>query len=358
MFPPGTKSCVCIYGLVIVLIFAGTAPAAQKRPATVAELALYKGADRQQILEEGARKEGKLMLYTVGILTQTVRPKVAAFQKKYPYIKVEIWRASTNELFARIFEEYMAGRHVVDVIESAQSGEVIAEERGIIQPFYSPNLAFIEEGTIRNAPGGGAFAAGHYESPYGVGYNTKLIAKAELPKAHKDLLDPKWKGKSKVAISGDTAGANWTGLLLVAYGEEFVKRMAKQDFTIQMVTPASIRDMVINGEYVLSPTIADSHVSESKKKGSPVDWFPLEPAYVNLGQTFLPKYPASPNAALLFTDFTLSKEAGELYLATGYDSPRKDLDSGTARYKKFYGPFSTKQFSQWQGLFNELFLHK
>ena len=30
---------------------------AEKRPTTMAELALYKGADRQRILEEGAKKE-------------------------------------------------------------------------------------------------------------------------------------------------------------------------------------------------------------------------------------------------------------------------------------------------------------
>jgi len=33
--------------------------AAPKRPTTTAELALYNEADRQQILEEGAKKEGK-----------------------------------------------------------------------------------------------------------------------------------------------------------------------------------------------------------------------------------------------------------------------------------------------------------
>ena len=118
-----------------VFLFAGIAQPAQKKPATAAELALYEGADRQQLLEEGARKEGKLTLYTVGILTQTVRPKVAAFEKKYPYIKVEIWRASNDELFARVFEEYMAGRHVVDVIETTQSGELTAEERGFSSRF-------------------------------------------------------------------------------------------------------------------------------------------------------------------------------------------------------------------------------
>jgi len=339
--------------LIAIAFFAGTAQPAQKKPTTAAELAFYEGADRQQLLEEGARKEGKLTLYTTGILTQTVRPKVAAFQKKYPYIKVEIWRAGTAQLLPKVFEEYLAGQHVVDIIEISQGGELSLEERGLLQPFNSANLAFIEEGALRKAPRG-VFAAGHYESGYGLGYNTKFITKAELPKTHKDLLDPKWQGKGKVAISGDT-GANWLGTLLATYGEDFVRKMAKQDFAVQIVAPAALRDMLINGEYVLSPTIADSHVAESKKKGAPVEWLAMEPVYILLGQILLPKYPANPHAALLFIDFDLTKETGELYKATGYDSTRKDV-SGEKAYKKYYGPFSTKQYSQWNELFKELFL--
>ena len=39
-----------------VLVFTGNIVSAAQKPKTVAELAPYKGADRQQILEEGGRK--------------------------------------------------------------------------------------------------------------------------------------------------------------------------------------------------------------------------------------------------------------------------------------------------------------
>ncbi|MFC1816908.1 ABC transporter substrate-binding protein [Thermodesulfobacteriota bacterium] len=75
------------------------------------------------------------------------------------------------------------------------------EEAGILQPFYSPELAYIEEDTIRKAFGGGVFSAGHYISGKVLGYNTKLITREELPKTYQDLLDPKWRGM-KVALTG------------------------------------------------------------------------------------------------------------------------------------------------------------
>ncbi len=45
--------------LAFFMTFTDLAGAAPKKPATVAELALYSGPDRQEILEEGAKKEGK-----------------------------------------------------------------------------------------------------------------------------------------------------------------------------------------------------------------------------------------------------------------------------------------------------------
>src|SRR3972149_2432849 len=142
---------VVVLPLLAMILFLGTAWAAQKRPTTVAELALYKGPDRQQILEEGAKKEGKITLYTTAVEVGGIRPLVDAFNKKYPYIKVGVWRAGGDQLAAKVFEEYKARRYVADLIGVSQYDEVIFRERGILQPFYSPALAYIEEGAIPKA---------------------------------------------------------------------------------------------------------------------------------------------------------------------------------------------------------------
>ena len=341
--------------VIVIFLFANPAGAAAKRPTTPAELALYKGADRQQILEEGAKKEGRLILYTTGILNKTVDPKVKVFQKKYPYIKVDIWRAETSNLVAKFFQEYGARRYAVDVVELTQAGEILLEEKKMLQPFYSPNLSSIEDEAIKKAPGGEAFAAGTYESGRVLGYNTKLIKKDQLPKTNKDLADPMWRGKVALAASG--SGVNWMGTILNFEGEELGQKIARQNFDLHEVSARAILDMVINGEYVFSPTCTDSHVILSKKKGAPVDWIPLEPVQVNSGQVMLPLYPPNPHAALLFVDFNLSRETGELYRQTGYDSPRKDIPDQKT-YKKYYGPESTEQYAKWRDLFSKYFVKK
>jgi len=344
-----------VFALVIVLVLAGTAMGAQKKPTTVAELALYQGADWQQILEEGAKKEGKLVFYTSGILKQAVRPVVDAFEKKYPYIKVEIWRASSSKIMPRVLEEYKAGRHLFDALESTQATHLSLREAGMVQPFSSPNLTHIEEGALVKAPGGGVFSAAFRGSGIGVGYHTKLITEDQLPKTYEDLLDPKWKGK--MAIAGSSTGMWWIGTMLETYGEDFVKRIAKQDFDIHVVSARAIVDMVISGEYVCSPTVYDSHVINSKNKGAPVNWVPLEPVHLNVGQIALSKHASHPHAALLFIDFELSRKSAEIHKTAGYNPFHKDV-SAAKTYKKFFGATTLAQVERWNNLFNRLFLKK
>ena len=62
--------------------------AAQTSP--VAEIAGYQGADRQQRLAEGAKREKELTLYS-SIPPADIAALVAAFDKKYA-IKVKVWR--------------------------------------------------------------------------------------------------------------------------------------------------------------------------------------------------------------------------------------------------------------------------
>lgn len=343
-----------VFVLPVILVLTDIAVSALKRPTTDAELALYTGADRQQILEEGAKKEGKLTFYTSG--TIAVPPVVAAFEKKYPYIKVNAWRAGTESLLPRILEEYNASKHLADAIESSQETQLVLQKGRIVQPFYSPNLAYIEEGAITKAQGEGVVAVAFRVAGWGLGYNTKLITREEIPKTYQDLLNPKWKGK--MPISGGNTGSVWVGTILETYGEEFVKRLAQQNFIIHVVSGRAIAEMVINGEYAFSPTVSETHVFDAKKTAAPIDWIPLEPVHVNLGQIAFPVHAPNPHAALLFLDFILSKEVAEIHKTFGYNHTRKDVESLSQSYKKFFGVKSLEQAEKWENLFNSLFLKK
>jgi len=351
-----TKIMSAVLCAVLAVSFSGHCLAAGNKPSTVAELALYKGADRQKILEEGAKKEGRLTFYTSGTM-EVINAAIAAFKKKYPFIKdVNMWRASSAPLMSRATEEFKSGKHMMDVMEGTQSNMLVLQKVGIVQPFILPQFAQMEEEAMTSAPGGGVFAVAFRVSGIGFGYNTKLISKDQLPKTYQDLLDPKWKGK--VAIAGSDAGVNWVSAIYRNHGMDLLKKIADQDFPVHMIAGQAMIDLIISGEVPVSATIYDSNAYAAKQKGAPVGWVPLEPVRVNVGQIAIAKNAPNPHTALLFADFEISKENAEIYRKGGYGNFRTDFADMEKRYKKYYGEDTVESIREEHDLFQKLFLKK
>ena len=70
-------------------------------------------------LIEAAKKEGEVVWYSTQIINQLVRPVAAAFEKKYPGIKVRYTRANATEVAVKIFNEVRAGRRAIATCSTA-----------------------------------------------------------------------------------------------------------------------------------------------------------------------------------------------------------------------------------------------
>jgi iron(III) transport system substrate-binding protein len=77
-----------------VLSLAASVSAQGSKPSTFADLAKYNGADRERILYEGAKKEGKLVWYTSLVPHKHI---AKVFQFKYPGIEVDVYRAARGK---------------------------------------------------------------------------------------------------------------------------------------------------------------------------------------------------------------------------------------------------------------------
>ena len=106
--------------------------AAQAQPKTVAEIAQYKGADRKAIFEEGAKKEGRILIYSTGTQAE---PVYKAFGEKYPFIKVESLRQDSSLITRRLLEEYNAGTFNADALQLNTAGLHPLLEAGVLQPY-------------------------------------------------------------------------------------------------------------------------------------------------------------------------------------------------------------------------------
>lgn len=334
--------------------------ASAKKPTTVAELALYRGTDRQSLIENGARKEGTLTWYTVGTVPTLTLPTIKAFNKKYPDIQVEYFRGDTMALFTRVTEEHRAGKHTFDLLET--NAPYLYEGRKILQPFYSPELVNLEEAAARKEPGASDnYWAGHWETCIILMYNTNKVPKGEAPKTYQDLLDPRWKGK--MTIPTTTTGIYWVGNILTHQGEAFVEKMAKQDVRVQNISGGALGELVVSGEVPLTPATFTSNATRSLAVGAPVGVSFLEPVGCQLEGITLSRNAPHPHAAMLFIDFTLSKEAAESRIPT-YASPRKDMvGKGVAAgpFKKWYYnlvPDPIKTHKRWREVLMEKFVER
>ncbi len=249
--------------------------------ATVEEIALMKSANREKLLVEGAKKEGKVVFYTGLIVDQVVRPVKAAFEKEYP-----------SEL---------------------------KDPKGF---WGSTNVYFMT-----------------------LGYNTRSVKAAELPKSYEDLLNPRWKGQMMWATSRGSGAPQFIGNIFVTMGQEagkaYLQTLKQQNIATSTASARQILDMVIAGEYPMAIQIFNHHAYISKTAGAPVDWQPLEPVTATNNTIGVAKNAPHPYATMLFIDFVLSRQGQKVFQASNYlpahpDVPalQADLKPGGGRFKK------------------------
>lgn len=319
----------------------------------VEEIAVYEGEDRLERLEScAAQEEGPLLIYTSSILDQAARPLSEAFQVQYPDIAVEFFRAGSVDVAQRLVEEARADVNAAGVLETTLEPTMEVLAAGLLTPYTFSSIDAYPEDSLAEG-----YMAPSRESYRGLGFNTDLYSREEVPQTFEELLDPKWKGV--VSIAGSSGGARWIGGLLHSHGEDFVRQFGEMDWNVQNVSARALADLIISGEVPMSPTIADAHVVESKETGAPIDWVPLEPAVANVAVWSLPAATPQPCQALLYIDFAYSEEGQQIYTEAGYNSAHEALKSEEgveALYLELITDDYAAEYEEWQRLVEELFV--
>lgn len=324
---------------------------AQGKPSSVAELAAYRGADREEILKSGAKKEGKVVWYTTLIAYKEI---AGIFEAKYPGVRVETYRANSTDLLKRFLSEAQAGRHLVDVIETTPPALMAGRDSKLLAPYFSPHLASYPDDSKEEADKEKVFWTTDRESIIGLGYNKNHMRGAEVPKSFSDLLKPEYKGK--YAVSGDATGARMVGAMVRVKGEEYVKQLKSLDLKLHMISGGALQELLAAGEMAMSFSIFRNHVLVTQGKGGPVDWVPLDLVPTNAGGVALPAHSNRPHAALLFIDFLISPE-GQKILEEKFRFASSMKNYGFKRWYPEKGLTTDqyeKAFNRWQKLVREI----
>ena len=309
-----------IIAFTTLVLAVSSAQGQARKPRTLDELAAYTGPDRHQILLDGAKAEGKIVWYTS--LSGVYRELVEVFKKKYPEIVIDVYRGGSTDLGPRLFNEAKAGRFVADALESTPGLLMLLRENGILKPYASPELNRYPDEAKTKMDASRVYWVTDREAYLGFGYNTRMIAPADVPKNFQDLLKPELKGK--LAFTTESSTSRVVAIMIKHKGEEFVKRLQPQDIRMYKASSAGFLDLIAAGEVAGSPVVFRNQVTVLKEKRAPVEWVPFEAVPTNAGGSAVIANAPHPHAALLFTDFIIGPDGQKLMEQFRYGVAWKD----------------------------------
>jgi len=267
----------------------------------------YRGADRQKFLEDGARREARLMFYSSLIPNLGLKAITDGFRKKYPFITLESWRGTEGNIAQKTLAELRAGFPVGDLLEGSELAPIFIKS-GFLQKFSSPEVV---KTPLEYRDETGLTAATRF-SYYGTAYNTKLVPTGTQPKTFADLLAPKWKNRLAWRVGSDSGAHMFVANLMLTMGEAkadaYLKSLAGQNVIGFTGSAQALIDRVIAGEYAITLTTAQHLPIIAATKGAPIAAQVLQPMPSTVASIMIPRGTRHPFAAMLFVDYVLSAE--------------------------------------------------
>ena len=266
-------------------------------------------------LIHAAKKEGQVVWYTAADLrlAQTLGKE---FERRFPGISARIERLGAERIFTRIAQEYAAGIHGVDAVNTGDAAQFLTwKKQGLLTPYVPEEAAKYFPAEYRDQDG--LFAVVR-SSLCVLAYNTELVKPDEAPTSYADLLDAKWKGKM-VKAHPAYSGTIVTSTFAVAreLGWDYFDKLSKQG-VLQIQSATDTPNKVALGERAVMADGNEYNVlilSEGGKAIKPV--YPKEGTPLITMPAAIFKAAPHPHAARLFQSFLFSRETQQILVDVG-----------------------------------------
>ncbi|MBI4524630.1 MAG: extracellular solute-binding protein [Deltaproteobacteria bacterium] len=284
------------------------------------ELKNTRGKAREAKLVEGARREGKVVLYgTTGV--DDMKEIFDGFKRRYPFLEVGHYRGGALKVYNKVVAEARAGRYEADVLESTSLTGFHLKEQNLLDPYISPS----RDGLLKDFMDREGYWTAWFQQVVVMVYNTTLVKKSEVPRSYEDLLNPKWRGK----LSMDDEDDDLFGTLLDHWGKEkglaYFRKLAQNKPTMRKGHNLQT-NLLAAGETHIAPWIFAFRPLVLKQKGAPLDIALLNPVISDPKQLMLAKNSSRPHAAALFIDWLLTDGQKMIVEKFGRTSTRPGLN--------------------------------
>ncbi len=251
-------------------------------------------------LIEAAMKEGRFVYYTANF-TEVEQETIKAFNKRFPFVKIEMVRAPGGQLITRVKTEAAAGKLGADVIDHSDRA-LMQPLEDLFQDYTPPNAGDYRTDILISKKLWPRVTLG-----WSIGYNTELMKNP--PKSWMDLTKPEYGPKLIGQVVAPSGGTTWTRVMFErqVLGEDYHKRQAATQ-PVLYPSGAPLSDALVRGEVSIAPLLYNI-VYVKKRDGAPVEiFFPPEGVPVNFYASGVTKTAANPNAGKLFLNWCLSQE--------------------------------------------------
>jgi iron(III) transport system substrate-binding protein len=282
-----------------VALIAVTAAHAQFDPAHLT------GPDRTARLIAGAKKEGRLTVYSSAPIA-VMNDVVGAFTKKYG-VRVDLWRGASEDILSRVLNEARGGRFA-DVVETAGPQIEAVNRAHLLEPVDTPVAAeLMPEAIVRGRP----WIASRL-TVFTIAYNTNLVRAADAPKSYAELAGPQWKGK--LGVEADDS--NWLMAMDQAMGAgkavALFRAIAAKNGVSLRKGHSLLANLVASGEVTVALDSYLDEVAALKKSGAPIATVYAAPVIAMPTAVGVFARAAHPYAAVLFEDFLLSEDGQKI----------------------------------------------
>jgi iron(III) transport system substrate-binding protein len=263
----------------------------------------------------GASAQGTLTVYC-SIIDEQCRAGVAAFERTTG-TKVTMVRRGTGETYAQIRAEASNPRG--DVWWGGPGDPHLqAGEEGLLEEYKSPKLAELHPWAVRLAELSNYRTAGTYLGALGVGYNTEVLKKKNIPepKCWADLLHAGFRDEVQIA-DPNSSGTAYVMLATIVQlmGEDkgfaYLKALHRN---VNQYTKSGIAPVKATASGETGVGIAFMHdMVTMRVAGAPVRTMaPCEGTGYEIGAVSLIKSRKNTEAARTFFDWALSAEAQKI----------------------------------------------
>jgi iron(III) transport system substrate-binding protein len=302
-----------------------------------------------------AKAEGKVNFYAN---ITAIEPVMEQFTKTTG-VEGIYTRTSTSKYLATVLTEHAAGKLAADVLQGPLPILQELKAKGVLAPYRSPSATGYPDWAV----------ADDTIVQFGIEYvaliyNKELVKAGDVPKRYEDLTDAKW--LDKIVMPDPATHATTISWLI---GLKEAKIFASEDAWMQFLKGlAANKPMFVKS---FSPTPAPVESGEKliaismpkyiiTKAPAPLDWARVSPLLGSPRGIALAAKAPSPNAAKVFIDYWLSREAmqmmadqvGEYVLAPGVFPPIDGMSSAKVLPIR---ELSDEEIAQWGAEFKKIF---